>query len=115
MLDKEEFDDYFGKATLVIAHAGMGTIDMAMNTSKPILVIPRRKEFGEHVNDHQVWTARKFAELGHIVYCDELGDLPSLARKIEEAKVFVGKKRVNRANDLAGDIVAYLHSMEERS
>ena len=59
-LDKEAFDEKVRCAACVISHAGMGSIIAALNRKKPLLVMPRMKRFGEHVNDHQVDIARKF-------------------------------------------------------
>ena len=53
-------------AKVVVAHAGMGTILSALEMGKPLLVFPRRASLGEHRNDHQLATARRFAELGTV-------------------------------------------------
>lgn len=53
-------------ATAIVAHAGMGTILGALELGKPLLVIPRRAALGEQRNDHQLATARRFAELGGV-------------------------------------------------
>lgn len=49
-------------ASVVVAHAGMGTILTALEMGKPLLVMPRRAALGEHRNDHQLATARRFAD-----------------------------------------------------
>lgn len=66
-LHKAEFDKVFEQASLVISHAGIGTIGKALGARKPILVLPRQKAFGELVDDHQLLTAHKFEALGHIL------------------------------------------------
>jgi UDP-N-acetylglucosamine transferase subunit ALG13 len=53
-------------ADAVVAHAGMGTILAALEMGKPLLVMPRRAALGEHRNDHQLATARRFAQLGAV-------------------------------------------------
>ena len=53
-------------AEAIVAHAGMGTILTALEMGKPLLVMPRRAALGEHRNDHQLATARRFAELGSV-------------------------------------------------
>jgi UDP-N-acetylglucosamine transferase subunit ALG13 len=53
-------------ASLVVAHAGMGSIITALELGKRIIVMPRQASLGEHRNDHQVATAKKFAEQGRI-------------------------------------------------
>ena len=42
---------------VVIAHDEMGSIITALEMGKPIVVMPRRAELGEHRNDHQVAAA----------------------------------------------------------
>lgn len=53
-------------ADAIVAHAGMGTILTALELGTPIVVMPRAAALGEHRNDHQLATARRFAELGSI-------------------------------------------------
>ncbi len=53
-LEKSEFDQKVTEAAFVISHAGMGSIMIALERRKRLLVMPRRKQYGEAVNDHQV-------------------------------------------------------------
>jgi UDP-N-acetylglucosamine transferase subunit ALG13 len=68
-------------ASVVVAHAGMGTILGALQLGKPVLVMPRRAELGEQRNDHQVATARHLAAHKRVtVAMDETALLEQLAR-----------------------------------
>lgn len=49
------------ESSLHIGHAGMGSILQAMERGKPIIIMPRDFARGEHRNDHQMATARRFA------------------------------------------------------
>jgi exopolysaccharide biosynthesis glucuronosyltransferase PssE len=53
-----EFRRLVEGADAVVAHAGMGSIITALELAKPLIVMPRRAELGEHRNDHQLSTAR---------------------------------------------------------
>jgi UDP-N-acetylglucosamine transferase subunit ALG13 len=53
----------FKKASVVIAHAGMGTVISSMIASKPVIVFPRKASLGEHRNEHQLATCSKLASL----------------------------------------------------
>jgi UDP-N-acetylglucosamine transferase subunit ALG13 len=53
-------DDLMEKAELIIAHAGMGSIISALQHAKPIVIMPRRADLGEHRSDHQQATAARF-------------------------------------------------------
>ncbi len=111
VLDKEQFDDYFEKAEAVISHAGMGTISMALNSDKPLLVMPRMKKYGEHVNDHQVDTARRFEELGHVLaVLDEL----ELVRKVKELKDFKPAKRSADREGVVNYLRGYLEGLQKK-
>lgn len=60
-LDPNEFRERFSSATMVIAHAGMGSIISALSMGKPIVIMPRKASLGEHRNDHQAGTALRFS------------------------------------------------------
>ncbi|HUQ96914.1 MAG TPA: glycosyltransferase, partial [Chitinophagaceae bacterium] len=57
---------YFNKASLIVSHAGMGNIISALEREKPILVLPRLAQYGEHRNDHQMATAKVFEKLNYV-------------------------------------------------
>ena len=56
----KEFEEKLSEASLIISHAGMGSIITALCNNKPICIMPRRVEYNEHRNNHQVGTALKF-------------------------------------------------------
>ncbi len=51
-----EFDEIIGRTSLIVSHAGIGTVVMAQRYGKPVILFPRRAALGEHRNDHQVAT-----------------------------------------------------------
>jgi len=110
VLEKGIFDTYLKKASGIISHAGIGTITMALDSSKPLLVMPRMKRFKEHVNDHQVATARKFEELGHVLVAYDVEDLPDRMRKL---KNFIPQKRKANPEAVADRIRRFLNSLSE--
>ena len=107
-LEKELFDKRFQEATYIISHAGMGTITMALENHKPLLVMPRLKKHGEVVNDHQVAIARKFEELGHILVAHTEEELPE---KLEELRSFHPCPRKNQAKAVAERISRFLNEI----
>lgn len=66
-LGKQRYNECFDRATAIISHAGIGTISHALKLSKPILVMPRQKALRELVDDHQLMTAERFSDLGHVL------------------------------------------------
>lgn len=59
-VEPDEFTRRFDEASVIIAHAGMGSIISALTHAKPIIIMPRYADLGEHRNDHQIATAEQF-------------------------------------------------------
>lgn len=60
-LKPSEFDAQMATASIVVAHAGMGTIISATEFGKPMILLPRRGNLKETRNDHQISTAKWLA------------------------------------------------------
>jgi len=108
MLEKSEFDEYFKRARSIIGHAGMGTISMALEQDKPILIMARMSKYREHVNDHQVSTAQMFEKLGHVLVAHTVEEVPT---KIKELEAFVPARRDATPGLVADRIGEFLRSM----
>ena len=63
MMPHAEVLDHIRSSSLVISHAGMGTILTALHFQKSILVMPKLATLGEHRNEHQTATCRKLQAL----------------------------------------------------
>lgn len=72
-----EFEALVADARLIVAHAGIGTVLTAARCAKPIVLMPRRADLGEHRNDHQLATARKLAGRPGIVVANDATELPA--------------------------------------
>ena len=107
-LSKPEYDKRIGEATMLMGHAGVGTIALALKHRKPLLVVPRLKQYNEHVNDHQVATARKFEELGHVLVAYDIQDIPA---KLKALRTFSPRSREARPQDLARRIGVFLETL----
>jgi UDP-N-acetylglucosamine--N-acetylmuramyl-(pentapeptide) pyrophosphoryl-undecaprenol N-acetylglucosamine transferase len=69
----EEFRGHIASSRVVISHGGAGTVSLALAHGRKPLVLPRRREHGEHVDDHQVEMTDKLDELGMVVSLDRHG------------------------------------------
>lgn len=74
-LDQEAFLRRLRECSLIVAHAGMGTIISALELDRPIIVMPRQASLGEHRNDHQLATARRFATLRYVRVVNDSSEL----------------------------------------
>ncbi len=57
-----EMVKYVEEARIVITHGGPSSFIMPLQVGKIPIVVPRQKQFDEHVNDHQVEFAKAVAE-----------------------------------------------------
>ncbi len=54
------------RARVVVTHAGVGSVMVALSNGKRPVVVPRRKALGEAVDDHQLELGRRFAQAGFV-------------------------------------------------
>lgn len=87
-VNQTRFAECVAEAKVIVAHAGMGSILTAIEAGKPVILMPRRADLGEHRNDHQRDTAAEMASLANVTVVE---DSPSLCSAISAALL--------RAND----------------
>lgn len=85
-IDPAEFRRRLGSASVVVSHAGMGTILTALELGTPILVMPRLGRLMETRNDHQVATAERFRALGRVAVAMDEGELPGALDRLSELR-----------------------------
>ena len=85
-MEPAEFKQRFAEATLVIGHAGMGTILSALLHGKPILVVPKLARLGEHRNEHQTATAKRMMELGNVNVAFDEDELRAKLEQVDELR-----------------------------
>ncbi len=83
-LASRDFRERIAAARIVVSHAGMGTILTALEAGKPLLVLPRLGRLDETRNDHQVATARWFAEAGLLTAATDEHDLAEQLDRMQE-------------------------------
>jgi UDP-N-acetylglucosamine transferase subunit ALG13 len=66
-LSAAEYRATLEAASLVICHAGQGSLLEAAALRKPIVTVPRLARHGEHIDDHQIEFAEYFVERGWAV------------------------------------------------
>lgn len=100
----EELVSLIRSARVVVMHAGAGSVIAALATGKRPVVVPRRRAFGEAVDDHQVPFARRLHDAGLVVLVEDPDDLgAALANGISVTPV---EEAVT--SELTEDLRAYL-------
>lgn len=83
-LEPQDYKRRFNEASLIISHAGMGTIISALLCGKPILVMPKLARLGEHRNEHQLATAHRMKEMGKVNVAFDEAELRQMLDQIEQ-------------------------------
>ena len=74
-LNYVEILEYFKRASMIVGHCGVGTVIQALTYGKPIILVPRSKTYGEHIDDHQAELANKLRGREGIFVVDQMGQL----------------------------------------
>ena len=69
-LPTPELNRAMAGSDIVITHAGIGSAISALRVGKRPVLVPRRKQFGEHVDDHQVRIAAELDRRELVVYAE---------------------------------------------
>ena len=93
-LKKEEMEEKMDQCSILLSHAGVGSILMGLKKGKKVIVVPRLQKFGEHVDDHQIEIAESFAKAGYIKYIEDISLLATVVEETAQWKpeVFVSNK-----------------------
>lgn len=54
LIDYDKLQNYLSEARIIITHGGPASFIAPLSIGKTPIVVPRQKQFDEHVNDHQV-------------------------------------------------------------
>jgi UDP-N-acetylglucosamine transferase subunit ALG13 len=102
-LSFDEVVNYIRAARAVVMHAGVGSVMLSLANGKRPIVMARLREFGEHVDDHQVELARRLDANGLVTLVESAESLADALRQGAEPS---GQK--NNAPWLGTDLAEYL-------
>lgn len=103
----QEFEKICKKSSLIITHAGVGSIMTCLKFSKSIIVVPRLKKFNEHRDDHQLQITKELENQGKIL---AVYDVDKLENMISRAKIWRPKKS-SKENKILSLVDNYLKSL----
>ena len=88
LVSTEEFKKLVKDCDLLITHGGVGSILEGIKQNKKIIAVPRKKEYKEHTNNHQLQILKEFASLSYIIAIEDVKDL---SKALEQSKTFKPK------------------------
>lgn len=85
MLDFADMQQRLARAKVVVSHGGPGTVLAALAAGRPLVLVPRQRRFGEHVDDHQVAFCRRIGADRGVPVVEDIGDLSEALRSARDA------------------------------
>ena len=96
-LPSEELEKLEQQANCIITHGGVGSIIGSIEKGKKVIAVPRLKQYGEHVNDHQIDIVESFNQLGYII---GIKDVSELCDALQKVTTFKPKKYVRNTGNI---------------
>lgn len=82
----DEIEKIEQQADLIITHGGVGSIIGSIEKGKKVIAVPRLKQYGEHVNDHQLDIVESFDKLGYIIGIEDVSQLGEALQRVDKFK-----------------------------
>jgi beta-1,4-N-acetylglucosaminyltransferase len=92
-----ELERAVASARIVITHAGVGSVLLALMNEKRPLVVPRLARYEEVVDDHQVHFATRLARESLIALVTDPRDLPRMVEETSESQSDLAPTHVGTA------------------
>jgi UDP-N-acetylglucosamine transferase subunit ALG13 len=102
-LTYQQMEALQAEAAAVVCHGGPGSVMGCRGAGKRPIVVPRRHDLGEHVDDHQVAFARRIASEGEIALAE---DQATFNACLDRALAGEGTLDARNQEDRVGEAVA---------
>lgn len=83
-MDKENFDRHIEECSLLVTHAGEGSIMTGLLKKRKVIAVPRYERLGEHVSDHQLEIARALEKQNCIINIEDIANLEKTIAYIDK-------------------------------
>lgn len=104
-----EFERLIAEAELVVTHAGAGVLMHLFRLKKIPIVMPRRKHYAEHVDDHQFELVQALASEGRVIPAYEPENLSEAIHKAQLKKGYFPERPGSVALQLVSEAITKLH------
>lgn len=95
LISYDEMNKYITEARIVVTHGGPASFIAPLTIGKIPIVVPRKKEFNEHVNDHQLDFAKEVEKrMKNIIVAESDDEIIEAITNYDE-KI----KKLNKKND----------------
>lgn len=104
------FEKMCRKASVVITHGGIGSIITPLKMGKPVIVVPRLKQYNEHTDDHQLQITKELESQKKILAVYDIANLMGAIKKAKQSKV----KNFEKNGKIPTLIENFIRSYENR-
>jgi len=89
----DEITELIAEADIVITHGGPSSFMDVLRAGKVPVVVPRKQEHGEHVNDHQTAFSKEIEKMyASIIVVD---DVDKLDKVLDDYKILANERKAN--------------------
>ncbi len=106
----DEMTFFYKRARIIITHAGPSSIIEALSEGKIPIVVPRRKEFGEHVDNHQLEFTKLLCKKKKIIAIFDIKELENAILKYER---IVSQLDRNLSENYKTKVIVFCQKLEE--
>jgi UDP-N-acetylglucosamine transferase subunit ALG13 len=107
----EEVEKLTEESELVISHGGAGSIMLALEKRKPLIVVPRLIKYNEHVNDHQMELIQELEKQGKLFGVYDISNLKDTIKRVKKIKREKSQKsKTNKIVEILENYVKNLNS-----
>ncbi|MGV2623082.1 UNVERIFIED_CONTAM: glycosyltransferase [Halobacillus marinus] len=107
-LSSREIAKYFRKASLIVTHAGTSSIMEGIENKKKVIVVPRQKKYGEHVDNHQLDITSVFVKHNFVAAVHDMNELgvtiQTIGEKVFEAYPFGSRMLVDSVSGYLSEL-----------
>jgi len=104
----ENMEKLCKRCRIYISHGGIGSLIMPLEHGKPVISVPRLKEFGEHVDNHQLQIAKEMEKQGKIIAVYDISKLGDAIDRAGRMKI----KYKKRESKIIGIVEKFLEGLE---
>jgi len=102
-------DDLYNKASLIITHAGTGSILQGVKKGKKVIAIARLKKYKEHIDDHQLEILKEFVGCNYILSWDQIDSFETVLKK---SKTFIPTPYNSDKKNLVNFLINYIEDIK---
>lgn len=86
----EQMNDFINNSDVVITHGGPSTYMKVLQIGKRPIVVPRQKNFDEHINDHQIFVSNQVKKKGYpLIICEDIEKILTDILMLKESQIVV--------------------------